>query len=304
MTVDPRGRWFRVYARQVRQHPKFRGLSLSELGAWLVIRSEAEILDAPLADRDEAIEVLRRHRGRPSHLDRLIEVRLLDVLEDGRIEIHDRDDHDRQKAPSDKPESTRQRKAQERSRKVTTRDASVTTPTRARAHLQAGSASVSNSEGGGGGLPAEDDSATLACRMMFDGGKWLGKPEYVAGWDDMDHRYTQAWVQEELPTAYSEIAAGGDGKVLPWDLKRLVELRCAERQRADDQRRDDERIAAELAESDALRAKAESATDEEKERASIARRAVSLWLKKRPTEPIPDSFDDLRGWLEQNGATA
>ena len=53
--MSDKGRWFRVYARQVREHEKFRPMSALELGAWMALRSEAELRDkAMFADIDEA----------------------------------------------------------------------------------------------------------------------------------------------------------------------------------------------------------------------------------------------------------
>lgn len=149
----------------------------------------------------------------------------------------------------------------------------------------------------GDALPNETDSATLACRYLPDGGRWLGDREYVAAFEDMDRRYTAEWVQSELQASYATVLEK-TGKVRAWDLKRMVELRLAERSRQEET--DRQRAIAERAriESEILRAKAENATDEEKERAAIIRKAVGLWMKRRPTEPIPTSFDELKAWLE------
>lgn len=120
---DPRGTWFRVYSRAVRQHVKFRDLTLSELGAWLVLRSEADLMQADrFADRREALLLLSRHEDvNPSGtaLEKLLAVGLLDELPDGGIAIHDLADHHRQQYPSDSAEATRLRKAAERERKGT-----------------------------------------------------------------------------------------------------------------------------------------------------------------------------------------
>lgn len=117
MTTDERGRWFRVYARQIRKHPKFDVLSLPELGAWLVLRSEAELRDGhALIDRDDAILVLRRRKvSRPAPLlDALLTIHLLDVQADGTITVHDREDHDRPHYPSDDPDEVKKRVAKHR----------------------------------------------------------------------------------------------------------------------------------------------------------------------------------------------
>ena len=310
MAADPRGRWFRVYARQVRQHPKFRGLSLSELGAWMVLRSEVEILDAPLADREEAMRLLRLRRGRADVLDRLIEVRLLDELPDGSIAIHDRSDHDRPPAPSDAAEETRKRKQKQRqkaSRSVTTRDTPVTTPTRARPRSEAGSgsASVSVSEGGGPGegLPSDDDSATIACRQLFDSGKWLSDREYVAAWEDMDHRYSAAWVQAEITPAFAACLEAR-GKVLPWDLKRMTEQRLAERSRAEERARED--ADRRRSETQAAAQTVEVMSPEEQERQGLFRRALALWRERGMRDKVPTDVEELREWIDhhEQGAPA
>ena len=151
-------------------------------------------------------------------------------------------------------------------------------------------------------LPNENDSATIACRSLADGGRWLGDREYVAAFDDMDRRYTAEWVQAAIPAVVADLTARG--KVRAWDLKRLVDLKCAERARLEDNERQRKVAEANAAEAERLRRKAESATDEEKRRASVMRRAVGLWLKRRPSEPVPDDFDELAAWLEQNGEAA
>lgn len=121
MTADPRGRWFRVYARQVRQHPKFRDLNVTQLGAWLVLRAEAELRDGEcFPDRAEAVLTLRRRKTpRPAGmLDGLVALALFDVQEDGRITVHDRADHDRGTYPSDDPERVRERVQKHRREKA------------------------------------------------------------------------------------------------------------------------------------------------------------------------------------------
>lgn len=98
MTTDERGRWFRVYARQIGEHPKFRDLTGVELGAWTALRSEAELRDrAMIRDRDEALLILRRRKIPRAGvvLDRLIGLRLFDQDATGSIHVHDREDHDR-----------------------------------------------------------------------------------------------------------------------------------------------------------------------------------------------------------------
>lgn len=151
-------------------------------------------------------------------------------------------------------------------------------------------------------LPNETDSATFACRSLADGGRWLGDREYVAAFDDMDRRYTPEWVQAAIPVVVADLTARG--KVRAWDLKRLVELKCAERSRQEDNERQRAVMEANAAEAERLRRKAEAATEEEKRRASIMRRAVGLWLKRRPDVAVPTDFEELKAWLKQNGEAA
>jgi len=160
--------------------------------------------------------------------------------------------------------------------------------------------SPQSKEGGPGEtIPGESDTATIACRSLMDGGRWLGDREYVTAWEDLDRRYTAEWVRDAIQPAVAELTA--KGKVRAWDLKRLVDLRCAERSRTEENERQRRVADAARLESERLRAAAEAATEEERQRASIMRRAVGLWIKRKPTEPVPTDFDALASWLEQNG---
>jgi hypothetical protein len=73
-----------------------------------------------------------------------------------------------------------------------------------------------------------------------------------------------------------------------------TEEKVAEKVKAEADRKETER----------LRLKAENATDEEKRRASITRRAIGLWIKQRPADPVPTSFDELEAWLIANEGQA
>ena len=226
MANDPRGRWFRVYARQVRQHPKFRRLTYAELGAWTELRAAAEMLDGePFVDRADALLVLqRREKSRTKCtrlLDRLVDVRLLDEDDRG-VGIHDLEDHDRGAAldPGQQQHRRDHRRVEptpgcewcgiERwDRSAGTngmwlpRGVDVDSPRGpAKPSLATEERSLATESTPPRGpmlqaseLPSESDSATLACRQLFDSGKWLGDREYVAAWEDMDRRYSAAWVR-------------------------------------------------------------------------------------------------------------
>lgn len=300
---DDRGRWFRVYARQVSHHDKFRHLTGLELGAWLALRSEAELRDSALiADRADAVLILRRRKVPRSKavLERLIGLRLFDEAEDGTLAVHDRSDHDRQAYPSDEAEAVAERKR--KSRAVTTRDMNGH-DTRARGQQADPDPAPANSlqpADPAADLPADGDSATVACRMFMDGGKWLADPEYVKGWEEMDHRYSSEWVQEEMTPAYAELLARG--KVRPWDLKRMTDLRCAERARSEEKARqklEEERQRAQMEE---LAGKRVEMTAEEKERQDLMRRAIRTWKESGMVGDVPTDVSELRAWLESRGA--
>lgn len=306
--MSDKGRWFRVYALQVRDHAKFQDMTGIELGAWLALRSEAELrAGAVFADRDEAVLVLKRRRiPRPAAvLDRLVGLALFDLDEKGRISVHDRADHDRPQYPSDAPERVAERKRKSRAEQdghedVTTRDGDGH-DTHARVQPQPSSPATANSlqpQPSGDGLPAADDSATLACRYFLNGGTWLGNSEYVAAWEELDRRFGD-WVKPEIPEAYRRLHAENP-KVKPWSLVRAVEMALAERARFDELERERAEAEAAKAERKRLQEKAAAASEEEKRRASITRRAIGLWLKRRPADPVPSDFDELETWLADN----
>lgn len=330
--MSDKGRWFRIYPRQVGEHDKFRDLTAVELGAWTALRCEAELRDrAVIRDRAEAVLILRRRKvTRPAAtLDRLVALRLFDVDEAGRLTVHDRADHDHEEQPVEQrthrrdhrrvePEPDCEWCAQEKwdrsaaphgawSPRTVDVGGNVDSPhsvdvDNPREQTQP-QPTAPATEAESTGLPGEADSATAACRMFVNGGRWLGDSEYVAAWDELDRNFSTAWVALNIQPAYTDLHTRNP-KVKPWDLLRSVELRCAERARSEEREREHAAADAARAEATRQRVEAESATEEEKERASIIRRAIGLWIKKRPTEPVPTDFDELAGWLEQNGAQA
>lgn len=307
--MSDKGRWFRLYALQLRDHRKFRDLSGVEIGAWVTLRAEAELrAGAVITDRDEAVLILKRRRiPRPrAVLDKLVALALFDVDPDGRIHVHDRADHDRPQYPSDSPEAVAERKRRSRASEdghenVTTRDGD-SHDTHAGVQPQPPNSAPANSQQPqppGFGLPAPDDSATEACGLFLNGGRWLEDREYVEAWDDMDRRYGKEWVRAEIQPAYQRLHTENP-KVKPWALKQAVEFALAAKVRADEIER--ERAQAEAADAERRRIaeRAATATDEERERASITRRAIGLWIKRRPEEAVPTDFDDLKRWLDEN----
>ena len=148
-------------------------------------------------------------------------------------------------------------------------------------------------------MPAADDSATKACQLFLNGGRWLGDREYVEAWDDLDRRFSKEWVQAEIQPAYQRLHSENP-KVKPWALKQAVELALAAKVRADEIERERAQTEAAMAERKRLEEKAANATAEEKERASITRRAIGLWIKRRPDVAVPTDFEELKAWLEEN----
>ena len=330
--MTDKGRWFRVYPRQVGEHDKFRDLTAVELGAWTALRCEAELRDrAVIRDRAEAVLILRRRKvPRPTAtLDRLVELRLFDVDEAGRIAVHDRADHDHEEHSAEQRTHRRDHRRiepepdckwcliekwdraagshgawVERGVDVggdvdSPQGVDVDRPSKQTQPQTTAPATQAESTG----LPGEADSATAACRLFVNGGTWLGNPEYVEAWDELDRRYTAEWVKAEIQPAYERLHSE-NVRVKPWVLKQRVELRCAERARTEELAAEKAKIEADRAEAERLRAKAESATEEEKRRASIMRRAVGLWLKRRPKDPVPTQFEELEAWLAQNETSA
>ena len=311
MSTD-KGRWFRVYARQVREHPKFRDLSGLELGAWTALRAEAELRDrATFIDRDEAVLVLRR-RGIPrpgAMLNRLLGLRLFDLSEDGAVVVHDREDHDRGDQPTEQQKHRRDHRRSEPNegcgwclverwdRASGPHGAWVDSPVVVDSpqivasglpQQAAPASSPSNSQQPqppATALPAEEDSATIACRMLMDSGKWLTNREYVQEWEALDKRFGD-WVIPEIQPAYAELFA--TGKVKPWDLKREVERRLAERTRAIELGQEQARAEAANREIEEGQRRIREATPEEKERADYQRRAIAIGLRlgvQVPTDP-------------------
>lgn len=307
--MSDKGRWYRIYARQVEEHEKFADLSAVELGAWMALRSAAELRDqATIRDRAEALLILRRRRTPKASavLDKLLELALFDVDGKGRISVHDRSDHDRPQYPSDAPEKVAERKRKSRAtgdshEDVTTRDGDGH-DTHARVQPQPQPQPSANSlppQPTGAGLPAADDSATEACSFFLNGGRWLEDREYVEAWDDMDRRYGKEWVRNEIRPAFQRLHSENP-KVKPWALKQAVEFALAARVRQSEIERERAQADAAAAERKRLEEKAAAATDEEKRRASIMRRAVGLWIKRRPNEAVPTDFDQLEAWLAEN----
>lgn len=324
MTAE-KGRWFRIYPRQVEQHAKFRDLTGLELGAWMALRSAAELRDrALITDRDEAVLILKRRKiSRPAAvLERLISLRLFDVDDAGCIVVHDRSDHDTDTISADQRDHRRDHRRAEptadcgfcliegwdrtsgshgqwQPRRVDVDSPHFHPRGQPQQAAPATAHSPSPQPQTPPGLPSEDDSATFACRLFLNGGRWLSDTEYTAAWDELDRRFTAEWVKSEIQPAYSEMHAGNP-KVKPWDLLRAVELRCAERSRSEERKREQAVADAARIESERLRQKAAAATEEDKRRASIMRRAVGLWIKRHPADPVPTDFDELEAWLEKN----
>lgn len=322
MTNDPRGRWFRVYARQVRQHPKFRELNVTELGVWLALRAEADLrTDATFTDEADALFILRRRRSpKPAAmLEKMVELRLFDRNQDGSLSVHDRDENDRQTYPSDDPSETRKRKAEERARKAATRDndtsrttsRDVTNGHEPRAHApsqpasspQPSANSLQPADAGGqvfSDLPDEGDPVTEACRLLPNGGEWLSDADYRVAWVDLERRFGKEWVLAAIPKGYQDCIKRG--KVRPWDLKRFTEWHLAQRNRNAELAAERTKAEKAAADAEAHRRTIEEATPEERERAKLQQQAIRLGLQlglQVPTDP-----EEVRKFVMKHGSAA
>lgn len=307
MPADPRGGWFRVYSRQIVHHPKFRALSHAEVGAWLDIRAAVDMLGGePLPDRTEAILRLRRRTKNPSRLlDRLIEVRLLDVLDDGSIGIHDLDEHDR-RYPSDAPERVKQRVQKHRSEKrndVTSRkrNEDETKPTRARLEAEADTEAEAEPDAPRG-LPSSDDPLTIVCELVMSSAP-IDDKEFRAKVDGQTRRFGKEWTTAAYRQAAQDMLSEGK-RPRQWDLSRLAEVHLAGWTRAEELRQIEAQHRREEEERAARAAAVEELTPEERERQELMRRAVGVWVRGGRRGKVPEEIEELRTWLAQNGEAA
>lgn len=304
MTRDPRGRWFRVYARQVRQHPKFRDLNAAQLGAWLILRSEAELRDgACFADRTDALATLRR-RHTPkaaAMLDGLVSLVLFDVQPDGSIAVHDRADHDRQSFPSDDPDEVRKRVQKHRDRKSNDSETSgnekETTPVRA----PSGAGAVSEVIPEEGSRAREDDEvpegwdapdAIVAYHAVT--GRYPSDP--VVEWlNRMSDDHPEEAIAEFLAKCYAEDPNLG---TLLSRTEAALKLDAHRRSKADKAAR----LAAQLNAEKPHREKEREATPEEREQAALQRKAISIGLKMGV--PVPTDPSEVRKFVMKHGSAA
>lgn len=302
--TDERGRWYRVYPRSIRQHRKFRNMNLVELGAWLALRSEAELRDgAAFVDRQEAALVLRRRGGTKclGLVDQLIDSGLFDTDDEGAVTVHDRQDHDRPKYPSDDPEKVKERVTKHRQSKdrhesrnepVTTSNESGNEPTRA--HSGAGADSVSVSE-------AEPPRAREP---------WM-EPDAAVGYHEITGRFPSEKVMEwlnRLSDAHPEeaiIRVLGEQYAEDHNLGTLLsrtenalKLDAYRRSKTDERARSKAQAAAESEH----RKRERDATPEERERAKLQQQAIRLGLRlglEVPTDP-----DEVRKFVMKHGSAA
>lgn len=306
MKPDERGRWFRVYARQIRDHDKFRGLTAVELGAWTALRSEAELRDrAIIPDRAEAVLLLRRRKTpRPSSVfDRLVELRLFDVDEEGRVTVHDRKDHDRPEYPSDDPDQVRERVRRHR-QKAESNDGnegsndslqnSNDTHAGALLGLGADSASNSDSEGGPGGLPEGWDApdAVVAYHDITD--RYPSRP--VIDWlNRLSDEHPEEAIAAALAKCY---AADPNLGTLLSRTEGELKLDQHRRNKADERAR----AKAQAKFEEPYRRQEREATPEEREQAKLQQQAIRLGLSLGlmvPTDP-----EEVRKFVMKHGSAA
>lgn len=308
MTLDERGRWFRVYARSVRQHPKFRNMNLVELGAWLALRAEAELRDsAKFIDREEAALVLRRRGGTKclAVVDQMIAGGLFDRLDDGGVTVHDRADHDRPKYPSDDPEKVKGRVKKHRESKgndegnepVTTRNESETI-----AHARA---PVS---GAGADSDSLSEAAVASARETPEG--W-DAPDAIVAYHDVTGRYPSEKVIDWLnrmsddhpeeaiaQVMAEEYSADNNLGTLLSRTDNALKLDAHRRAKADERARAKAQAMAEAPH----RKKEREATPEEKEQASLQRQAIRIGFQMGI--PVPTDPAEVRKFVMKHGSAA
>lgn len=305
---DNRGRWFRVYAMQVRDHDKFRDLSVVELGAWSALRSEAELrVGHVIADRAEAVVILKRRRcpRAGAVLDELIARRLFDVDPSGRITVHDREDHDRPRFPSDDPKETRRRKAEQRARASESRQSRLVTSrghnTHAGALLGLGADSVSVSE-------TDSGSSVGTARETPDG--W-DAPDAIVAYHDVTGRMPSDtiidWLNrlshdhpEEAIAAMlaSKFAEDSNLRTLMSRTENALRLDVHRRAKAEERARN--AAMAKVLEPHLQRER--EATPEEREQAELQRQAIRIGFSRHlevPTDPA-----EVRKFVMRYGAEA
>lgn len=310
MTTDPRGRWFRVYARQIRQHPKFRDLNGLELGAWTALRSEAELRDsATFVDRADALLVLRRRRvPRPAAmLDKMVALGLFDVRDDGSIGVHDREDHDRPRYPSDDPDKVRERVQKHRDSRSnepgnddeTTRyensnDTHVRAP-------ESGAGAASDS--------LSDEEPSRAREDELPEG-W-DAPDAIVAYHQITGRYPSDKVIEWLNRLSNDhpeeaiirflaeqYAENPNLGTLLSRTETALKLDLHRREKADQRARAQARAKAE----EPYRQREREATPEERERAKLQQQAIRIGL--RLGIPVPTEADEVRKFVMKHGSEA
>lgn len=304
-TTDERGRWFRVYARQIEEHAKFRDLTGVEIGAWTSLRAAAELRDrAIIRDRAEAVVVLRRRKiPRPALvLDRLIELHLFDVDEAGRISVHDRKDHDRPEYPSDDPEKVRERVAKHR-QKGGNDSGNDSLPNSNDTHagallgLGADSVSLSDSEGGLGEtdeIPEGWDAPDAIVAYNSVTGRWPS--EKVIDWlNRMSNDHPDEAIAAMLAKCYA-----GDPNLgtLLSRTDAALKLDMHRRSKADERAR----AKAQEKIEEPFRKQEREATPEERERAKLQQQAIRLGL--RLNLAVPTDPEEVRKFVMKHGSAA
>lgn len=294
--------YVRVYYRII-DDPKFEGVYDHDaaLAAWLRLLLAADAMYPAPATLPRSVK--------PAALKRLTDAGLVDLLPGDRFRLHGlRGERERRQDQARKAARKRWDHASADTDAMPEQSVSNAGASGNGMHSKPSQAAPIRTEPSqaeptllAGELPDENDSATLACRQLFDSGKWLGDREYVTAWEDMDRRYSPEWVKDEIPNAFAACLERR-GKVLPWDLKRMTEQRLAERSRAEERHREAEE-ARRLEEAQAARqAAAVALSEEERERQSLIRRAVRVWTDRGMKGPkVPEQVDELREWLDQYG---
>lgn len=152
------------------------------------------------------------------------------------------------------------------------------------------------------GLPGADDPLTIVCELVMSAAPIEDRDfrEKVA---DQTRLYTAEWVIAAYRKAYQETIAESR-RPQRWTLSKRAEVHLATWTRAEELKAVKGAAQRAAEEREALREAAEQVSPEERERQSLIRQAIGIWIKGGRQGQVPTDLKDLRSWIEANGAAA
>lgn len=178
----------------------------------------------------------------------------------------------------------------------------VTTPRLAEAVSGDGKPLAASGGGDVFALPGENDPLTVICQLVMSASP-IEDADFRAKVDDQVRRYTDGWVIAAYRKAH-KTAIEEHRRPKHWTMSKEAEVHLAawtrgeELKKADAERRRFEQEREDLAQ------RVEEMTPEEAERQSLIRRAIRIWVRGGRKGKVPESVDELRGWIEANEGRA